>query len=287
MSFAAGAVKWVNTWEGAERSSRDWDRLVLLRELKRGRDRLEAQKPSVSATGNRHRCLLLAWLTLYYNFQPFDFCWKSGLSGTSNPIQSLSKHYFTSRQTNYLTLNWFYRLHVDQFQLIFPAAGRRNSGIIFVMVFLWEFSTEQHFGIYFPSPWLHLDSTIKDNPASLVHTVQAFQVISSTRRRSFPPVTSTERHSPGLSTSTMQTPGPEHDDSFDFLFKIILIGDSNVGKTCVVQNFKSGVFSEKQQNTIGVDFSVRTVDIEGKKVKVSRLLCMVCRCVCSGACGVF
>lgn len=66
----------------------------------------------------------------------------------------------------------------------------------------------------------------------------------------------------------MQTPAPEHDDSFDFLFKIILIGDSNVGKTCVVQNFKSGVFSEKQQNTIGVDFSVRTLDIEGRRVKV-------------------
>lgn len=67
----------------------------------------------------------------------------------------------------------------------------------------------------------------------------------------------------------MQTTGPEHDDYFDFLFKIILIGDSDVGKTCVVQNFKSGIFSEKQQNTIGVDFSVRTMDIEGKKVKVS------------------
>ncbi|KAM8908517.1 ras-related protein Rab-19-like [Spinachia spinachia] len=66
----------------------------------------------------------------------------------------------------------------------------------------------------------------------------------------------------------MQTPGPEHNDSFDFLFKIILIGDSNVGKTCLVQNFKSGIFSERQQNTIGVDFTVRTVDIEGKKVKM-------------------
>lgn len=66
----------------------------------------------------------------------------------------------------------------------------------------------------------------------------------------------------------MQSPGPEHDDSFDFLFKIILIGDSNVGKTCVVQNFKSGTFCERQQNTIGVDFSVRTLDIEGKKIKV-------------------
>lgn len=67
----------------------------------------------------------------------------------------------------------------------------------------------------------------------------------------------------------MQAPPPEHDDTFDFLFKIILIGDTNVGKTCVLQNFKSGVFSDKQQNTIGVDFTVRTVDIEGKKVKVS------------------
>lgn len=69
----------------------------------------------------------------------------------------------------------------------------------------------------------------------------------------------------------METPqqlGVEQDDSFDFLFKIILIGDSNVGKTCVVQNFKSGLFSERQQNTIGVDFTVRTLDIDGKKVKM-------------------
>lgn len=67
---------------------------------------------------------------------------------------------------------------------------------------------------------------------------------------------------------TMQTAGPEIEDSFDFLFKIILVGDSDVGKTCVVQSFKSGIFIEKQQNTIGVDFTVRTLDIDGKKVKV-------------------
>lgn len=66
----------------------------------------------------------------------------------------------------------------------------------------------------------------------------------------------------------MQSAAPEIDDSFDFLFKIILVGDSNVGKTCVVQSFKSGIFVEKQQNTIGVDFSVRTLDIDGKKVKM-------------------
>nr|XP_046249977.1 ras-related protein Rab-19 isoform X1 [Scatophagus argus] len=65
-----------------------------------------------------------------------------------------------------------------------------------------------------------------------------------------------------------QSAAPEIEDSFDFLFKIILVGDSDVGKTCVVQSFKSGIFIEKQQNTIGVDFTVRTVDIDGKKVKM-------------------
>ncbi|RXN34725.1 ras-related Rab-19-like protein [Labeo rohita] len=58
------------------------------------------------------------------------------------------------------------------------------------------------------------------------------------------------------------------DDSFDFLFKIILIGDSNVGKTCLVQSFKTGLFSERQQNTIGVDFTVRTLNIDGRRVKM-------------------
>nr|XP_033806674.1 ras-related protein Rab-19 isoform X2 [Geotrypetes seraphini]XP_033806675.1 ras-related protein Rab-19 isoform X2 [Geotrypetes seraphini] len=58
------------------------------------------------------------------------------------------------------------------------------------------------------------------------------------------------------------------EDPFDYLFKIILIGDSNVGKTCVVHRFKSRLFTEKQQNTIGVDFTVRSLDIEGKKIKI-------------------
>ena len=69
----------------------------------------------------------------------------------------------------------------------------------------------------------------------------------------------------------MQSTGPEHEDSFDFLFKIILVGDSDVGKTCVVQSFKSGIFAENQQNTIGVDFTVRTLDIDGKRIKVSNI----------------
>ncbi|XP_052400191.1 ras-related protein Rab-19-like isoform X2 [Carassius gibelio] len=65
-----------------------------------------------------------------------------------------------------------------------------------------------------------------------------------------------------------QSTGQDDGDGCDFLFKIILIGDSNVGKTCVIHSFKSGLFSDSQHNTIGVDFTVRTIDIDGKRVKM-------------------
>lgn len=61
------------------------------------------------------------------------------------------------------------------------------------------------------------------------------------------------------------------DDSFDYLFKVVLIGDSSVGKTCIVQRFKHGTYVEKHGNTIGVDFTIKTVNVDGKRVKVTNL----------------
>lgn len=58
------------------------------------------------------------------------------------------------------------------------------------------------------------------------------------------------------------------DENFDYLFKIVLIGDCGTGKTCVVQRFRSGTFIERHGNTIGVDFSMKTVLIDDKKVKL-------------------
>lgn len=68
---------------------------------------------------------------------------------------------------------------------------------------------------------------------------------------------------------TTQSTGAQEEDACDFLFKIIFIGDSNVGKTCIIHSFQSGEFRDKQHNTIGVDFTVHTMDIDGKRVKVS------------------
>ncbi|KAL3853612.1 hypothetical protein ACJMK2_017144 [Sinanodonta woodiana] len=61
---------------------------------------------------------------------------------------------------------------------------------------------------------------------------------------------------------------PDADESFDYLFKIVLIGDADVGKTCVVQRFKSGTYVEKHASTIGVDFTMKTLQIDGKLVKL-------------------
>lgn len=61
------------------------------------------------------------------------------------------------------------------------------------------------------------------------------------------------------------------DDTFDYLFKIVLIGDCGTGKTCVVQRFKTGHYEERHGNTIGVDFSMKTIAIEGKKIKVIQI----------------
>ncbi|XP_053324596.1 ras-related protein Rab-43 [Spea bombifrons] len=60
----------------------------------------------------------------------------------------------------------------------------------------------------------------------------------------------------------------DSDEAYDFLFKLVLIGDAGVGKTCLVQRFKTGVFAERQGSTIGVDFTMKTVEIQGKRVKL-------------------
>jgi len=52
------------------------------------------------------------------------------------------------------------------------------------------------------------------------------------------------------------------------IFKIIVIGDSNVGKTCLTFRFCGGSFPEKTEATIGVDFREKTLEVEGEIIKV-------------------
>ncbi|XP_028314826.1 RAB33B, member RAS oncogene family a [Gouania willdenowi] len=52
------------------------------------------------------------------------------------------------------------------------------------------------------------------------------------------------------------------------IFKIIVIGDSGVGKTCLTYRFCAGKFPDRTEATIGVDFRERLVEIDGEKIKI-------------------
>ena len=56
--------------------------------------------------------------------------------------------------------------------------------------------------------------------------------------------------------------------AYDYLFKILIIGDSGVGKTALLLRYTEGVFNPEFHSTIGVDFKINTVDIDGKLVKM-------------------
>jgi hypothetical protein len=55
---------------------------------------------------------------------------------------------------------------------------------------------------------------------------------------------------------------------YDYTFKIVLIGDSGVGKSCILLRFADDKFNENFYTTIGVDFRFKNINIEGKEVKL-------------------
>lgn len=56
--------------------------------------------------------------------------------------------------------------------------------------------------------------------------------------------------------------------SYDYLFKLLLIGDSGVGKTSILFKFSEDTFSPAFISTIGIDFKIRTIEVDGKKIKL-------------------
>ncbi|XP_076446199.1 ras-related protein Rab-30-like [Babylonia areolata] len=57
-------------------------------------------------------------------------------------------------------------------------------------------------------------------------------------------------------------------EDYKYLFKVVLIGNAGVGKTCLVSRYTKGFFPPGQMATIGVDFMIKTVEIDGDKVKL-------------------
>jgi len=53
-----------------------------------------------------------------------------------------------------------------------------------------------------------------------------------------------------------------------FKFKICIFGDGGVGKTTLTQRYMTGIFQEKYQLTIGMDFYLKKLEIDGNEVSL-------------------
>jgi len=66
------------------------------------------------------------------------------------------------------------------------------------------------------------------------------------------------------SSSSNQQQGAE----YDYLFKLIIIGDSGIGKSCLLNRFSDDIFTDEYVSTIGVDFKIRTIELDGRVCKL-------------------
>ncbi|MED6203974.1 Ras- protein RABA1f [Stylosanthes scabra] len=57
------------------------------------------------------------------------------------------------------------------------------------------------------------------------------------------------------------------DDDYDYLFKVVLIGDSGVGKSNLLSRFTKNEFSLESKSTIGVEFATRSIHVDDKIIK--------------------
>merc|ERR1712193_177772 len=56
-------------------------------------------------------------------------------------------------------------------------------------------------------------------------------------------------------------------DEYDFLFKVVLIGDSGVGKSNLLTRFTRDEFKQGSKSTIGVEFATQTIQVDKKNIK--------------------
>jgi Ras-related protein Rab-8A len=67
---------------------------------------------------------------------------------------------------------------------------------------------------------------------------------------------------------TTPHPPPGGKQAYDYLIKLLLIGDSGVGKSCLLLRFSDDSFTPSFITTIGIDFKIRTIELEGKRIKL-------------------
>uniref|UniRef100_A0A7S3J9M8 Ras-related protein Rab-1 n=1 Tax=Euplotes harpa TaxID=151035 RepID=A0A7S3J9M8_9SPIT len=66
----------------------------------------------------------------------------------------------------------------------------------------------------------------------------------------------------------METSKTADAPDYEFLFKLLLIGNSGVGKSCILMRYADNSFTENFFNTIGVDFKIKTITLNDQIIKM-------------------
>ncbi|MCD6045583.1 MAG: ras-related protein RABD2a [Gammaproteobacteria bacterium] len=113
-----------------------------------------------------------------------------------------------------------------------------------------------------PSTVVKRPSVMRDNPnanSSAIERVTTFA--SQTFSRFFSVATSAEN-------SQIQPHASRLPDDYDYLLKVLLKGDSGVGKSCLLLRFADDIYTELLISTIGVDFKFKTIESNGNRIKL-------------------
>lgn len=60
----------------------------------------------------------------------------------------------------------------------------------------------------------------------------------------------------------------KNNKDYDFIMRLLIIGNSSVGKTCLLRRFSEGIYQDSFIPTIGIDFAVKKLTIDNKVVKI-------------------
>ena len=58
-----------------------------------------------------------------------------------------------------------------------------------------------------------------------------------------------------------------NEDEYDYLFKVVLIGDAGVGKSNLLSRFTRNEFNIESKSTIGVEFATKSIKSDDKIIK--------------------
>ena len=61
---------------------------------------------------------------------------------------------------------------------------------------------------------------------------------------------------------------PDSEIKYDYMFRYIIVGDSNVGKSCLLLQFTDNKFRQNHEATIGVEFGGKTIILSEKTIKI-------------------